>query len=150
MDNERKYLINKCNDRINQLKLFMKNDENMILGIKNLGETDYVKAQLTKYNIKKDERNKEIEELGEKIVRIDSGSMDQEIASEKEKSLKEREERQRCIDDKLKQESKNKLEEEQIIKHNKYLSNLEKSEKQLEEMRILESIKYQEQKQKEL
>jgi hypothetical protein len=99
MDNERKYLINKCNDRINQLKLFMKNDENMILGIKNLGETDYVKAQLTKYNIKKDERNKEIEELGEKIVRIDSGSMDQEIASEKEKSLKEREERQRCIDD---------------------------------------------------
>ena len=45
--------------------------------------------------------------------------------------------------EKNKQETKNKIEEEQIIKHNKYLSNLE-------EMRILESIKYQEQKQKEL
>jgi len=53
-------------------------------------------------------------------------------------------------EEKIKQEYKNKLEEEQIMQHNKYLINIEESEKQLEETRILESIKYNERKQKEL
>ncbi len=63
MDSSRNLLINKCYDRINELKIYMKNDEDMINGIKNLGNTAYTRAQIIKADNKKEERVKELAEL---------------------------------------------------------------------------------------
>lgn len=106
MDINRKFLVNKSNDRINELKIFMKNDENMIIGIKKLGDSEYVKCQVNKYNKKQEERNEEIKELDDKIVRINSGCFDNDILSNINKNISEQKEKNRIRDDKFKQEDK--------------------------------------------
>jgi hypothetical protein len=88
----------------------MKNDENMINGIKSLSDNSYVQAQVSKYNIKKEERSKEIQELGERIVKIDSGEYDTEINSIINNNIKQQEERKRVVDEKRKQVSDYKAE----------------------------------------
>jgi len=114
MESHRKSLINKCNDRINELRICIKNDDDMIIGIKNLGDTAYVRAQISKYDTKKAERILEIDELGIKIEKIPSGEFDCEIKSTIQNNLKDQEDKKRIRDEKLKEEKQHKLEKSKI------------------------------------
>ena len=110
MDSSRNLLINKCYDRINELKIYMKNDEDMINGIKNLGNTAYTRAQIAKADTKKEERLKELAELDYKIINIPNGLFDDDIISEKNKIIKEQEDKKRVRDEKRKDDKEYKME----------------------------------------
>ena len=110
MEGHRKSLLNKCVDRISELKIFMKNDDDMINGIKNLGDTAYVRAQVNKYEAKHEERIKEIKELEEKVIKIPQGLLDDEINAVLNNNIKEQEEKQRIRTEKLKEKQEYKAE----------------------------------------